>query len=171
MRDDAGRWQCLRCGAATRIGVGVCVRCGRDACAACTNAHGRSGRACGCGLGAPVLRSRRHDGRDCCSWILRLSPAQGQAAERLLGTEAKRALVWAACGLRQDGGHLSSNRGGPQQGRRRALVPRRYRRGARPACRPRFQRSRPSPLRGSGKFADARLVVATTSGHALIQAL
>ena len=60
----------------------------------------RSGpRLRGCGLGAPVLRSRRATTDEKLLQLdIELSPAQRQAAERLLGTEAKRALVWAACG-------------------------------------------------------------------------
>src|SRR5690606_15700628 len=101
VRDDAGRWQCLRCGARDRIDVGVCVRCGRDACAACTEcARLGAARACeGVVWAPPVLRSRRATTAEKLLQLdIELSPAQRQAAERLLGTEAKRALVWAACG-------------------------------------------------------------------------
>ncbi len=169
VRDDAGRWQCLRCGARDRIDVGVCVRCGRDACAACTEcARLGAARACeGVVWAPPVLRSRRATTDEKLLQLdIELSPAQRQAAERLLGTEAKRALVWAACGAGKTEVVYPLIERALQQGSdvlfavpRRDIVVELGRR-----VQAAFPGVPVHALYGGspGKFADARLVVATT---------
>lgn len=99
--DDAGRWHCLRCGSRGRIDVGVCVRCGRDECAACTEcAQLGVARSCeGVVWAPPAGQRQRHSTRDkLLQLAFELSPAQREAAEALLAAQTPRSLVWAACG-------------------------------------------------------------------------
>lgn len=102
VRDSAGRWRCLRCGARDQVDVGVCVRCGREQCASCTEcAQLGVARECeGVVWASPTLRRRSRETSE--EKLLRLqfdlSPAQKQASDTLLADQGDRSLVWAACG-------------------------------------------------------------------------
>lgn len=102
--DAVGRWRCRRCGAADKVDVGTCVRCGRLACAACTEcAHLGVARACEAVVIVP-RREPSHTPRrvghvtPLIDLEFNLTDAQRRAAQALVEWDGARALVWAACG-------------------------------------------------------------------------